>query len=163
MAGEARERPLRVLFLCTGNSARSQMAEAILNHKAAGRIVARSAGSQPAARVHPLALDTLRAHGLEWAGHPPQGIEQVLREPWDLVVTVCDHAKESCPLFPSAHTQLHWGMPDPAAAGGDDTAKRAAFRDAYLLLSRRIDLLLALPLERLERLGRSPGAPPPSA
>ncbi len=160
-AGGSRGRPLRVLFLCTGNSARSQMAEAILNHKAGGRIVARSAGSQPAPRVNPLAIDTLKEYGLPWAGHSPQSVDRFVREPWDLVVTVCDHAKEACPVFPSAPTQLHWGVPDPAGVEGDDATRRAAFRDAYLLLSRRIDLLLALPLERVGRLARRPTGPPP--
>jgi arsenate reductase len=143
---------MRLLFLCTGNSARSQMAEAILNAKAAGRIVAESAGSQPAARVNLLALETLREHGIEWPGHPPRSVDGLERERWDCVITVCDRAKESCPIFPGQPVLAHWGMPDPAAVQGDEAAKRAAFRETYLVLNRRIDLLLALPLERLERL-----------
>ncbi len=143
---------MRLLFLCTGNSARSQMAEAILNAKAGGRIVAESAGSQPAARVNPLATETLRDYGVEWAGRPPRSLNGLERERWDFVVTVCDRAKESCPIFPGQPVLAHWGMPDPALVQGDDAAKRAAFRDTYVVLNRRIDLLLALPLERLERL-----------
>jgi arsenate reductase (thioredoxin) len=137
---------LRVLFLCTGNSARSQMAEALLNLKGKGRFAAESAGSRPAARVNPLAIETLRAHGIEWAGHAPRGADGLENEPWDFVITVCDRAKESCPLFPGQPVQAHWGVPDPADAEG--------FRQAYLLLARRIDLLVALPLERLEKAAR---------
>ena len=134
---------MRLLFLCTGNSARSQMAEAILNHKGAGRLRAESAGSQPAARVHPLALETLREHGIPWNGHAPRSVDGLEREPWDFVITVCDRAKESCPVFPGQPILAHWGMPDPT--------DRQAFRDAFLVLSRRIDLLLALPMGTLER------------
>lgn len=144
--------PFRLLFLCTGNSARSQMAEAILNRQAQGRIVAESAGSRPVARVNPLTIETLREHGIDWAGHAPRSVDGLERERWDFVITVCDKAKESCPIFPGQPMLAHWGMPDHAAVEGDETARRAAFRDTHFLLSRRIDLLLALPLERLERL-----------
>jgi arsenate reductase len=144
--------PLRLLFLCTGNSARSQMAEAILNQKAKGRIRAESAGSRPAAQVNPLALSTLQHYGLPWNGHAPRPVDGLENEPWDFVITVCDKARESCPIFPGQPMLAHWGMPDPAEVVGDEAARRGAFRDAFLLLSRRIDLLLALPLEQLERL-----------
>ncbi|HXL06000.1 MAG TPA: arsenate reductase ArsC [Gemmatimonadales bacterium] len=145
-------RPFRVLFLCTGNSARSQMAEALLNSKGKGRFEAQSAGSRPASRVNALAVETLRQYAVPWHGHAPRGIDGLEREPWDFVITVCDRAKESCPIFPGQPVLAHWGMPDPAEAAGDDATKRTAFKDAFLLLSRRIDLLLALPLEKLERL-----------
>ena len=148
----APQREFRLLFLCTGNSARSQMAEAILNRKGKGKFHAESAGSKPALRVNPLAIDTLRDHGMEWRGHPPRTVDGLERESWDFVITVCDRAKESCPIFPGQPVLAHWGMPDPAEAVGDDDAKRAAFRDAFLLLSRRIDLLVALPFDKLERL-----------
>ena len=151
-AGASPRDPFRLLFLCTGNSARSQMAEAILNRKARGRIVAHSAGSRPAARVNPLTIETLREYGIEWAGHAPRGVDLLGREPWDFVITVCDRAKESCPIFPGQPMLAHWGMPDPAEVQGDEAARRAAFRETYLLLDRRIAFLLALPLERLERL-----------
>ena len=148
----APDRRFRLLFLCTGNSARSQMAEALLNSKGKGRFEAASAGSRPAARVNPYAVDTLREYGIPWAGHPPRSVDGLEREPWDFVITVCDRAKESCPIFPGQPVLAHWGMPDPADVEGDDAAKRAAFRDAFVLISRRIDLLLALPLGKLDRL-----------
>ena len=145
-------RPYRLLFLCTGNSARSQMAEALRNWKGKGQFQAASAGSTPAARVNPYALETLREYGIPWAGHPPHSVDGLEREPWDFVITVCDRAKESCPIFPGQPVLAHWGMPDPAEVEGDASTERAAFRDAFLLLSRRIDLLLALPLKHLEGL-----------
>lgn len=145
-------RPFRVLFLCTGNSARSQMAEALLNWKGKGRFAAESAGSRPASRVNPLAIETLRQYDIPWRGGAPRGIDGLEREPWDFVITVCDRAKESCPIFPGQPVLAHWGMPDPADVGGDLVTKQTAFRDAFLVLSRRIDLLLALPLEKLERM-----------
>jgi len=135
----------RLLFLCTGNSARSQMAEAILNAKGKGRFEAVSAGSRPAATVNPCALDTLREFKIPWAGHPPRSIEGLEREQWDYVITVCDRAKEACPIFPGKPLLAHWSIPDPAEVEGNDTAKRAAFRAAFLDLSHRIDLLLSLP------------------
>ena len=149
--------PLRVLFVCTGNSARSQIAEAVLNRKGRGRFEAFSAGSQPADRVHPLALATLRDAGIEWGSHPPRGLEGLDREHWDLIITVCDNARESCPIFPGQPVLAHWGMADPAAVEGSESRRRAAFNDALSLISRRIDLLLALPFEKLERLALEAG------
>jgi protein-tyrosine-phosphatase len=128
------------------------MAQALLNAKGRGRFRAESAGSQPAAQVNPYAIETLREYGVPWAGHPPRSVDGLEREQWDFVVTVCDRAKESCPIFPGQPVLAHWGMRDPAEVRGDDAAKRAAFRDAFLLISRRIDLLLTLPLEKLEGL-----------
>ncbi len=145
-------KPLRVLILCTGNSARSQIAEALLNRKGAGRIVAGSAGSHPAQRVNPLAVKALAEAGIDWRGHAPQGIDAVFKDPWDIVITVCDKAKEACPIFPGRPITAHWGMPDPAEVVGTDEERLRAFRDALTLLGRRIDLLLALPHESLERL-----------
>ena len=145
-------KPLHILFLCTGNSARSQIAEAILTRKAHGRFVVESAGSQPASRVNPLTVATLREFGIEWSGHAPKGIDAVIGKPWDLIITVCDRAKEACPVFPSRPAFAHWGMPDPAAVAGSEDARLQAFRDTVHYLSRRIDLLLALPVEKLERM-----------
>ena len=146
------DRPLRVLFLCTGNSARSQIAEAILNRKGGRRFKAESAGARPAARMNPLAVETLEKHGFSWTGHQPRGLDGLDREDWDFVITVCDRAKESCPVFPGQPVIAHWGMPDPASVEGTDEEKRRAFLDALVLISRRIDLLLSLPIEKLERL-----------
>ena len=151
-AGARLRRPFRVLFVCTGNSARSQMAEALLNQKGRGGFIAESAGSDPAARVNPLAIEALRAAGIAWAGHAPRGLEGLERERWDFVITVCDRAKESCPVFPGQPVLAHWGMPDPAEVKDDERSRRAAFTDALTQISRRIDLLLALPVESLERL-----------
>jgi arsenate reductase len=148
----ADNRRFRVLILCTGNSARSQIAEALFNWKGGGRFVAESAGSRPAARVNPFALEVLRESGIEWQGHQPRGLEGLEGGRWDFVITVCDNARESCPVFPGQPMLAHWGMPDPAAVEGDEETKRAAFRDALTLISRRIDLLLALPVDKLERL-----------
>lgn len=144
--------PLRILVLCTGNSARSQMAETLFNELGRGRIRAESAGSQPAPRVNPLAIEALAKHGFAWTGHAPRGLDGLDRERWDFVITVCDKAKESCPIFPGQPMLAHWGMPDPADAVGDEAARRAAFREALLLIRRRIELMLALPLEKLERM-----------
>lgn len=137
-----RSEPLRVLILCTGNSARSQIAEALLAHLGAGRVTAASAGTRPAARVNPFAIEALREAGIEWRGHAPQDVTAVEHEPWDIVITVCDNARESCPVFPGATRRLHWGLPDPAEVEGDDTAKRQAFRDTLNGLRDRIGALL---------------------
>jgi len=133
------------------------MAEALLNWKGKGRFEAESAGSRPADRVNPLAIEMLRQYDIPWRGRAPRGVDGLERQPWDFVITVCDRAKESCPIFPGQPMLAHWGMPDPAEVDGDEPTKRAAFRDAFLLISRRIDLLLALPLEKLERLALDAG------
>lgn len=145
-------RTYRVLFLCTGNSARSQIAEAVLNHLGRGRLRAESAGSHPAAEVHPLAIEALRDAGILWAGHPPRGLDGLASEHWDFVITVCDKAKEACPVFPGQPVVAHWGMPDPAAVVGDEHRRRAAFLETVALASRRISLLLALPMDKIETL-----------
>lgn len=128
------------------------MAEAVLNVKGRDRFQAQSAGSHPAARVHPYTIETLGEYGIPWSGHPPRSAHGLEREPWDVVITVCDRAKESCPIFPGQPILAHWGMPDPAEVEGNEAAKRRAFRDAFVLISRRLDLLLALPWEKLEQL-----------
>ncbi len=133
----------RLLFVCTGNSARSQMAEAILNANGKGRFAAASAGSRPAAQVNPYALATLREFGIPWSGQPPRGLDGLQDEHWDYVITVCDRAKESCPIFPGQPHLAHWSLPDPAEVEGDDATKRAAFRASFLEIRRRIELLLA--------------------
>ena len=144
-----------VLILCTGNSARSIMAEAILNSLGEGRFVAYSAGSRPAGKVNPAALRQLQS-----AGHPTAGLrskswdefEAAEAPHMDIVITVCDSAaKESCPLWHGAPVTAHWGVPDPAAVKGADTEIRRAFEDAYRVLQHRLKLLVALPVSRLAR------------
>lgn len=144
--------PFRVLILCTGNSARSQIAEALLARKGAGRFVVASAGSQPASRVNPFAVRVLAEAGIGWEGKTPKGLEGLDRERWDFVITVCDRAREACPIFPGTPVLAHWGMPDPAEVAGSDDDKLRAFRETLMVLGRRLDLLLALPVEKLERL-----------
>lgn len=150
--GPDEQRVYRVLFLCTGNSGRSQIAETVLNRKGRGRFMAESAGSRPAAQVNPFAIQVLGEGGIEWAGHQPRGLQGLDQERWDFVITVCDKAREVCPVFPGQPILSHWGMPDPAAVQGDDKEKRRAFREALTLISRRIDLLVVLPIDKLDRL-----------
>jgi arsenate reductase len=143
--------PMRILILCTGNSARSQMAEALFATRGRGRIEAASAGSRPAERVNSFAVEVLGEAGIDWQGRTPRGMDGLEREQWDVVITVCDRARESCPYFPGQPVLAHWGMPDPAEVEGSDEVKRAAFRDTFETLGRRIDRFLALPLDTLER------------
>lgn len=146
---------MRVLFLCTGNSARSQIAEALLTTKRDPRLEAGSAGTAPAPRVNPFAIEELKRRGIDWSHARPRTVDDAMKERWDIVITVCDSARESCPVFPGRPVTAHWGVPDPAAVIGDDLTRRRAFQEAALVLGRRIDLLVALPLERLEALALS--------
>lgn len=141
--------PFRVLVLCTGNSARSQIAEALLATRGAGRVQAVSAGSRPAARVNPRAVEVLKEHGISWEGRTPKSLDEVAGERFDLVITVCDNARDVCPFFRGARAQVHWGLPDPAEETEPDAARRA-FGETYDALASRVDALLALPLERLD-------------
>jgi arsenate reductase len=118
----------RVLILCTGNSCRSQMAEGFVNYLLAGRWEARSAGTRPAGRVHPLAVRVMAEVGVDISGGVPEVVDRYLDESWDLVVTVCDSAKESCPTFPRPVDQIHLPFDDPAEAGGPEAEKMAVFR-----------------------------------
>lgn len=140
--------PIRVLVLCTANSARSQIAEALLRHSGRGRVEAASAGARPADRVHPAALGVLAAHGVPVSGRGPRASGDLLGERWDIVITVCDQAREACPVLPGATVSAHWGMPDPARAVGAGEA--GAFDEAFRTLRHRIDAFLALPLEELD-------------
>jgi protein-tyrosine-phosphatase len=128
------------------------MAEALLNHKGKGRFHAESAGSRPAPRVNLFAINALERFGLPWAGHGPRSMEGLEKELWDFVITVCDRAKEACPFFPGQPIIAHWGMEDPAEVEGSDEVKTRAFDLAMFTLARRIDLLLALPMDKLQRL-----------
>jgi arsenate reductase len=127
------------------------MAEAVLNRTAGVRISAESAGSRPAAQVNPYAIHALRELGIDWAGRPPRGLETVVREHWDLVITVCDRARDACPILPGHPVTAHWGMADPAEVEGGDATKRRAFAESLALIVRRIERLVALPLETLAR------------
>jgi arsenate reductase len=118
----------RVLVLCTGNSCRSQMAEGWINRLLADRWEAHSAGTAPAARIHPLAVRAMAEAGVDISGGTPEHVGAHLDEPWDLVVTVCDSAKETCPVFPSPVPKLHVSFFDPAAAPGTDEEQIAVFR-----------------------------------
>lgn len=145
-----------VLFICTGNSARSILAEAILNQLGAGRFHAFSAGSTPAGRVNPKTLELLERHRFK--------VGDLRSKPWDefarpdaprmdFVLTVCDKAAgEVCPVWPGQPMSAHWGVPDPAAVKGSDEQVDRAFQEAFSVLNRRISLFVTLPLEKLDRL-----------
>lgn len=144
-----------VLFLCTGNSARSIMAEALLNAMGRERFKAYSAGSHPRKKVHPFAIELIEKRGLpvddlrskNWDEFARPGAPRM-----DFVFTVCDNAAgEVCPVWPGQPVTAHWGIPDPAAVGGSDQEKRRAFIAAFTQLSARISLLLDLPLSSLDR------------
>jgi arsenate reductase len=117
----------KVLILCTGNSCRSQMAEGLWNQLGRGEWQAVSAGSKPAGYVHPLAVDVMHDVGVNLDDAASKHVDQFENEPFDLVVTVCDNARESCPVFPAAQQTLHWPFEDPAHFNGDDTERRAGF------------------------------------
>lgn len=147
-------RNFNVLFLCTGNSARSILAEAILNKEGAGRFRAYSAGSYPKGEVHPAALELLEELGYETVGLRSKSWDEFAGESapeLDFVFTACDNAAgETCPAWPGQPMTAHWGVEDPAAVEGE--RQRQAFRNAYFALQRRIQLFLALPLESIDEL-----------
>lgn len=143
-----------VLFLCTGNSARSVLAEVLLNHLGRGRFTAYSAGSHPSGTVNPRTLETLRAFGLPAEGLRSKSWDEFAQAgapPIDFIITVCDNAAgEACPIWPGKPVTAHWGVEDPAAVKGSDEQENAAFLDAARILRRRVELFLALPLEKLD-------------
>jgi arsenate reductase (thioredoxin) len=145
-----------VLFLCTGNSARSIMAEAILNHKGKGRFIAYSAGSHPTGRPRPEALRQIESAGISTEGLRSKSWDEFSAAgapKLDFVFTVCDNAaKEQCPYWPGQPMTAHWGIPDPAAVRGTPEEIARAFREAFVILDRRIGLFLSLPLATLEDL-----------
>jgi protein-tyrosine-phosphatase len=152
------DKPFNVLFLCTGNSARSIMAESILNHEGKGRFRAHSAGSHPTGHVNPLAIELL--------GENRMPVENARSKDWsefaknrkdapemDFVITVCDSAAgEVCPVWPGQPMTAHWGVPDPAAVQGNLEAQRKAFREACHILLNRIRIFVSLPIDKLDRL-----------
>lgn len=150
------DRVFNVLFLCTGNSARSILAEAIMNREGRGRFRGFSAGSQPKGEVHPFAIellqrmnhDTAFARSKSWDEFAAPGAPAM-----DFVFTVCDNAaKESCPVWPGQPMSAHWGVADPAAAEGTEAEKRLAFAEAYRMLANRISIFTSLPIASLDRL-----------
>lgn len=145
-----------VLFLCTGNSARSIMAEGIMNFKGQPQFTAYSAGSHPSGKVRPEALRQLETAHIATSGFRSKSWDEFSRPDspkLDFVFTVCDNAaNEVCPIWPGQPMTAHWGVPDPAAVKGTEEEVRKAFRDAFLILDRRISLFLSLPLASVERL-----------
>jgi arsenate reductase len=148
--------PYNVLFLCTGNSARSIIAESLLQHLGRGRFHAYSAGSFPLGRVNPHAIACLREAGLPVDGLRSKSWDEFAAAgapPMDIILTVCDNAAgEACPIWPGKPATAHWGVPDPAAVEGSDEDKQRAFRDVAATLKRRIELLVSLPIDKLDRL-----------
>ncbi len=145
-----------VLFLCTGNSARSILGEAYLNSKGRSRFVAYSAGSQPAGRVNPFAIELLRKQQISTEGLRSKNWDEFAQPgapKMDWVLTVCDNAAgEACPIWPGQPLSAHWGVDDPAAVPGTDEERRQAFLKAFTALATRINLLLDLPFEKLDRM-----------
>ena len=145
-----------VLFLCTGNSARSILAEACLNREGRGRFTAYSAGSHPKGEVHPMAIDLLKRANYDTAGMRSKSWDEFAAPgapKMDFVFTVCDSAAaETCPVWPGQPMTAHWGVPDPAAVEGTETEKALAFADAYRMLNNRISIFVSLPITSLDRL-----------
>jgi arsenate reductase (thioredoxin) len=149
------DRPFNVLILCTGNSARSILGEALINHWGRGKFVGFSAGSSPKGQVHPIALELLQQLKLPTEGLRSKSWDEFARPgapPLDFVFTVCDNAAgESCPYWPGQPMTAHWGVEDPAAVEGTDTEKWLAFRTAFRELENRIKVFTALPIRTLDR------------
>jgi arsenate reductase len=150
------DKTYNVLVLCTGNSARSILGEVLFNVLGKGRFKAYSAGSKPAGRVNPFALELLQQQGHSIAGLRSKSWDEFAAADapqFDFIFTVCDNAAgETCPIWPGRPATAHWGIPDPAAAEGDDEDRRAAFKKAYEQLARRIQLFMSLPIEKLDKL-----------
>jgi len=148
------ERTYNVLFLCTGNSARSILAEAILNKQGKGKFRAFSAGSRPKGAVNPYTINLLQRLGYDTAGLRSKSWNEFVKPgapEFDFIFTVCDSAAgEACPVFPGKPTTAHWGIPDPAEAKGSPAEIAVAFNDAYRMLSRRIEVFTALPIASLD-------------
>ncbi|WP_211827455.1 arsenate reductase ArsC [Kistimonas asteriae] len=135
-----------ILVLCTGNSCRSVIGEALINHLGGTRFTGYSAGSQPAGQVNSGALSVLQQHDVDTSGLGSKGLESFTETPIDLVITVCDNAAaEACPIFPGKAQKVHWGLPDPAEVTGDQKTVNAAFEQTFQQLEQRISALIALP------------------
>jgi arsenate reductase len=143
----------RVLFLCTGNSARSIFAEFLLRRMGQNRFEVYSAGTHPAGRVNPFALQVLKdLYHIDASAARSKSTDEYLDIDFDFVITVCDNARETCPVWPGQPIIAHWGVPDPALATGDDPERLRQFKQTALALQRRIDLFCALPMDKLDRL-----------
>ena len=137
-----RDEKIRVLFVCTHNSARSQIAEALLGRDGGGAFDASSAGTE-VTRVHPLAERVLAEVGIDWSGARSKALTEFLDQPFDYVITVCDSAREACPFFPGARRTLHWSLDDPSQAEGTDAERLEAFRATRGEVGRRVQALIA--------------------
>jgi arsenate reductase (thioredoxin) len=150
------DRPFNILFLCTGNSARSIMAEAILNRIGQGKFRAFSAGSHPKGQVNPSTIQLLKSLNYDTSGFRSKSWAEFAKPgapPLDFVFTVCDNAAgETCPVWPGQPMTAHWGVPDPAEARGSEAEIGLAFKDAYRMLARRIEIFTALPIRKLDKL-----------
>ncbi|MGH2465427.1 MAG: MerR family transcriptional regulator [Candidatus Limnocylindrales bacterium] len=147
------DKPIRVLFVCTGNSARSQMAEALLERIGGPDFDAVSAGTIPRG-VNPFALRVLSEAGIDWSGARSKSVDEFIGEPFDYVITVCDRARQSCPVFPGQYNSLHWGLDDPADVEGTESEKLAAFQRTYLELGQRIRPFVEVALAAAGRVRR---------
>jgi arsenate reductase len=136
VTGDRRD-PIRVLFVCTGNSARSVMAEALLRHHGGDRFEVSSAGTEPKG-VNPLTLRVLSEAGIDASFARSKSVAEFLGQSFDYVVTVCDQARQTCPVFPGVHESLHWGYEDPAAAEGTDEERMAVFRSVFIQMAERV-------------------------
>jgi protein-tyrosine-phosphatase len=152
----SKQQPLNVLFLCTGNSARSIIAESVLNRLGMGKFKAYSAGSKPLGNVHPYALDLLRKTNYDISHLRSKSWEEFAKDglpDLDFVFTVCDNAaNEVCPVWPGQPITAHWGLPDPAGSEGTEVERRLAFADTMRMLNQRIGIFVSLPLDQLSKL-----------
>ena len=146
--------PFKILFLCTGNSARSILGEYLIRRVAPSRFASYSAGSNPVGKVNPYAIRTLKEYRIDASDARSKSVDEFVDKgfKFDFVITVCDNARENCPVWPGQPIVAHWGSPDPAAATGTDDEKLDEFRRVAMQIHRRLDLFASLPLEKMDRL-----------
>ncbi len=145
--------PIRVLFLCTGNSARSQMAEGLLRSFGGGDFEVYSAGTEPK-ELNPLAVEAMRETGIDIGGHQSKSLERFLGQPFDYIITVCDRARDRCPTFPGDNERIHWGFDDPVAATGTRAEQLAVFRRVRNEISERLRVWVTVQRKRLKEVGQ---------
>jgi arsenate reductase (thioredoxin) len=146
---------IRILFVCTGNSARSQIAEAVLGRQGGDDFEVHSAGTEPKG-VHPLTLRVLADAGIDWSAATSKSVVEFLGQPFDYLITVCDNARQTCPVFPGTHESLHWDLEDPAEVEGSDADKLVAFQRTYAELEERIGPLVDAARQAAGRSGPAP-------